>query len=61
MKQFEAVFLEILKAGMWGVRPQVPEGFDVAMRRFLELDYLNYDMMATAGFRLAALLNDTIK
>ena len=28
MKQFEAVFLEILKAGMWGVRPQVPEGFD---------------------------------
>lgn len=28
MKQFEAVFLEILKAGIWGVRPQVPEGFD---------------------------------
>ena len=28
MKQFEEVFLEILKAGMWGVRPQVPEGFD---------------------------------
>ena len=28
MKQFEAVFLEILKTGMWGVRPQVPEGFD---------------------------------
>lgn len=28
MKQFETVFLEILKAGMWGVRPQVPEEFD---------------------------------
>lgn len=28
MKQHEIVFLEILKAGMWGVRPQVPEGFD---------------------------------
>ena len=28
MKQFEEVFLEILKAGMWGVRPQVPEEFD---------------------------------
>ena len=28
MKQFEEVFLDILKAGMWGVRPQVPEGFD---------------------------------
>ena len=28
MKQFEAVFLEILKAGMWGERPQVSEGFD---------------------------------
>lgn len=33
----------------------------MTLRRFLELDYLNYDMMATAGFRLAALLNDTIK
>jgi hypothetical protein len=33
----------------------------MTLRRYLELDYLNYDMMATAGFRLAALLNDTIK
>lgn len=33
----------------------------MTLRRFLELDYLNYDMMARAGYRLAKLLNDTIK
>lgn len=31
------------------------------LRRYLELDYLNYDMMARAGFRLSKLLNETIK
>ena len=31
------------------------------LRRYLELDYLNYDMMARAGYRLAKLLNETIK
>ena len=28
---------------------------------FLKLEELHFEMMATAGFRLAALLNDTIK
>ena len=27
MKQYEDVFLELLKAGMWGRKPQVPQGF----------------------------------
>ena len=33
----------------------------MTLRRYLELDYLNYDMMARAGYRLAELLNNTIK
>ena len=33
----------------------------MTLRRYLELDYLNYDMMARAGYRLAKLLNETIK
>lgn len=28
MKQYEIVFLNLLKASMWGVRPQVPQEFD---------------------------------
>ena len=31
------------------------------LRRILELDFLNYDMMARAGYRLAVLLNDALK
>ena len=27
MKLYETVFLELLKAGMWGRKPQVPQGF----------------------------------
>lgn len=33
----------------------------MTLRRYLELDNLNYDMMARAGYRLAKLLNETIK
>lgn len=33
----------------------------MTLRRFLELDYLNYDMMARAGYRLAKLLNDSVR
>lgn len=28
MKLYEDVFLELLRAGMWGRKPQVPQGFD---------------------------------
>lgn len=28
MKLYETVFLELLKAGMWGLKPQVSQGFD---------------------------------
>lgn len=28
MQQYEKVFIELLKAGLWGVAPEVPQGFD---------------------------------
>ena len=33
----------------------------ITLREYLEMDFANYDMVARAGFRLAALLNETIK
>ena len=33
----------------------------ITLRDYLEMDFANYDMAARAGFRLAALLNETIK
>lgn len=33
----------------------------ITLREYLEMDYANYDMVARAGFRLAALLNEAIK
>ena len=33
----------------------------ITLREYLEMDFANYDMVARAGFRLAALLNEAIK
>ena len=33
----------------------------ITLRNYLEMDFANYDMVARAGFRLAALLNEALK
>ena len=34
---------------------------EITLRYFNEMEYINYDMMTRAGFRLAALLNEALK